>query len=319
MQVVRDWTAVPRGPVGSWVAIGNFDGVHIGHQAIVRRMVAEARAAGGQTVVMTFDPRPVDLLRPEGAPPLLMSVAEKTSHFAALGVDVHLVVAFDRAFAGLAPEAFVQQVLLDALAARMVTVGFNFFFGTGARGDAALLQRLGDRHGFGVRIVQPVQADGRTVSSTAIRQALAAGQVAEAQNMLGRPYSLTAPVVHGDRIGRTLGYPTVNLDVDPRRQLPGRGVYAVAVGPAGTDGDRSHHQSWGGMANLGRRPTFGSGEVRLEVHLFDFAGDLYGRLLQVHFLARLRAERRFAGAADLIEQLKRDEAAARRLLAGVEP
>lgn len=308
---------------GNWVAVGMWDGVHLGHQAIITALVAAARAAGGQAVVVGFDPHPMAVLRPEVAPLYLQTVAERAAVLAALGVDVHLVIPFTPDFAARSPEWFVDQVLVGELCARAVMVGFNFTFGRGGRGTAQTLTDLCARHGVPVRVFAPVRVAGETVSSTAIRYLLAAGQVDRAAEMLGRPFTLSGTVVRGDQRGRTLGYPTANLALAPGRQLPAPGVYAVrvAVLPPGRDWvppGEPGVPAWPGVLNLGRRPTFRGEDLRCEVHLLDFAGDLYGRRLQVEFVHRLREERAFAGPAELVDQIRRDAALARQVLGAPE-
>lgn len=307
MDVVTAWTAVPNRGNGNYVAIGNWDGVHLGHQALIGALVAQARAAGGQAVVMGFDPHPLAVLRPGGEPPLLTSQAERAALLADLGVDVHLVLPFDRTFADLTPEAFFEQVLYKGLHPRAIMVGFNFTFGRQGAGTPATLRELGASAGIPVQVFGAVEEGGETVSSSLVRQYLAEGAVERVRVLLGRPFALTGRVVAGDRIGRTLGFPTANLETVPGRQLPGDGVYAVLV----RLGDRWHPA----MANLGQRPTFAGIQRRLEVHLFDFAGDLYGQELTVAFVARLRGEQRFSGPEALVRQLQSDEVAARAALA----
>ncbi|MFO7173242.1 MAG: bifunctional riboflavin kinase/FAD synthetase [Bacillota bacterium] len=324
MLLVHATAAVPPSPGGNWVAIGHWDGVHRGHQAIIRNLVAGARAAGGQAVVMGFHPHAMAVLRPTEAPRQLQTVPERAETLAALGVDVHLVLPFTRELADTPPEEFVDEVLIRGLRARHVMVGFNFTFGRGGEGTAETLRELCRRHGVPVTVCPPLRVGGETVSSTLVRYLLAAGEVERAGELLGRPYSLSGTVVPGDRRGRLLGFPTANLALAEGRQLPGEGVYAVRVRvlppdrhylpPPGWPGD-GEGPVYGGMANIGRRPTFGGEEVRVEVHLLDFCGDLYGQRLQVEFIARLRPERAFSGPEALRAQLEADAAASRAILA----
>lgn len=307
MQVVTSLLEVPDKGSGNLVAIGSFDGVHLGHQAIINELVREARKRLGQAIVMTFEPHPEEVLRPGKGPKLLTSREEKSRLLADLGVDVHLVLPFTRTFAGLAPEEFVKTALDDGLRAKTVMVGFNFTFGAGGAGDATRLRALGAELGIPVRIFEPVTVGEETVSSSSIRQLLSEGRVDTAAALLGRPYQLQGPVIHGDHRGRQIGFPTANIEVSLDRQIPGRGVYAVRV--------RMNGEIYPGMANIGSRPTFDGGDSRLEVHLIDFEGDLYGRSLAVEFVAWLRDERAFAGAAELRAQLQADLARTRRVLA----
>lgn len=324
MELVRSVEQVPRHPDGNRVAIGMWDGVHLGHQSILRALVESARAAGGQSVVMGFDPHPMALLRPEEAPRHLQTVEERADVLAALGLDVHLVIPFTREFADLTADQFVDRILIGDLCARQVMVGFNFTFGRGGRGTAATLVELCARHGVEVRVFEPVRLGGETVSSTAVRYLLAAGEVGRAGELLGRPFALSGEVVPGDRRGRRLGFPTANLNTAAGRQLPAPGVYAVRVTllPSGRHAvlpEEGGVTRYGGMLNLGTRPTVGGSGLRVEVHLFGFQGDLYGRRLQVEFVRRLRAERAFPDLDALARQLHQDERDARAALAEFDP
>lgn len=327
MYLVDSPDGVPVVPGGNWVAIGHWDGVHRGHQAIIRALVEGARAGGGQSVVMGFHPHAMVILRPQDAPRQLQTVPERAETLAALGVDVHLVMPFNLELAGTPAETFVEEILLGRLAARHVFVGFNFTFGQGGKGTAETLRDLCARRGVPVTICPPFRLAGETVSSTLVRYLLAAGEVGRAAEFLGRPFSLGGEVVHGDKRGRLLGFPTANLALASGRQLPAEGVYAARVQILPPDrhylppvawpentGLRAAGPSFGGMVNIGRRPTFAGEELRVEVHLLDFDGDLYGRRLQVEFIARLRPERPFTGAEALVAQLRADAAATRAVL-----
>lgn len=321
MELLTEAADVACVGAGNWVAIGNWDGVHVGHQAIISALVSEAHAAGGRAVVVGFDPHPMAVLRPAHAPRLLQTVPERAAVLAALGVDVHLTIPFTAEYAARTAESFVDETLIRDLCARRVMVGFNFTFGRGGKATARTLTDLCARHGVPVRVFDPVRVAGETVSSTAVRYALEAGEVTRAQELLGRPYSLVGEVVHGDKRGRRIGFPTANLALAAGRQLPAAGVYAVRAAllppgaaclPPGAPGA----SYMGGMLNLGLRPTFGGQELRCEVHLFDFQGEIYGRRLQVEFIERLRGERAFSGIDALVAQIRQDEEAARRILEG---
>ncbi len=295
----------------SVVTPGTFDGVHLGHQAIIRYLVDRAADVGGVPTVVTFDPHPREVLLGHTIP-LLTTLDERADALEALGVERFVVLPFSRDLSLLSPEAYVSDVLLARVGMREIVIGYDHRFGRKARGDRALLERLGPELGFTVDVI-PEQIDGDvTVSSTEVRRLLAAGDAGRAAELLGRPYRLSGTVVRGDQRGRTIGYPTANVRPgDPRKLIPGAGVYAVrahlADGPA-----------LGGMMNVGRRPTFETdGATTVEVHLFDWAGDLYGRPLAVDVLSRLRDERRFDGVEALVAQLDRDAADARRQLAEV--
>jgi riboflavin kinase/FMN adenylyltransferase len=301
--------ALPEGSPGTVATVGTFDGVHRGHQAVVRRAVERARAAGLRSVVVTFDPHPSEVLRPDRAPPLLTPGDERLEALADLGLDYCAVIPFTPELAAYDAEAFVRLVLLPRFGMRELLVGFDNGFGRDRAGSVDVLERLGGEMGFPVEVVPPVTfPDGVRISSTVVRQAVAAGDLERAAEALGRPYSVSGVVAHGDARGRTIGYPTLNLSLPhPKKLLPPAGVYAVrAQTPSGV---------FGGMMNLGPRPTFGDERLSLEAHLFDASGDWYGSRVRLDFIARLRDVLRFAGPDELREQLRRDDEAARRVLA----
>jgi riboflavin kinase/FMN adenylyltransferase len=307
MKQVRLETLAPLGVAAPAVAIGNFDGVHRGHQELVRETVSRALAEGGTAVALTFDPHPARVLAPERVPPALTTPAQKAELLEALGVEVLAILPFTAGVAALAPEEFARQVLAGVLRARHVVVGESFRFGHRQAGDAAFLTRLGESLGFTVGAIAPVLDDGRPVSSSRVRETLAAGDVSHAAVLLGRSHFVDATVVEGDRRGRTIGVPTANLEPDGAL-LPARGVYAGTCRLPGGAGTRL------AVVNVGRRPTFGGRTVTVEAHLPDFAGDLYGRRVRVSFVARLRDEQRFDGAGALVAQIRRDVERARALV-----
>lgn len=306
MRIVRIEETASLGWREPAVTIGNFDGVHRGHQALVRRIVERARLSAGTAAVLTFDPHPARVLAPERAPAALTTPAQKLELLAALGVEAVAVLPFTPAVAALAPEEFVRAVLAGALGARQVVVGEGFRFGRRQSGDAAGLARLGSAYGFAVEAVAPVLDDGQPVSSSRVREALARGDVDGARRLLGRAFFVDGLVVRGDGRGRSIGVPTANLEPE-NEILPASGVYAGQVRVA--DG------SWRpAVVNRGTRPTFaGLGEA-LEAHLLDYDGDLYGARLRLAFAARLREERRFASPQALVAQIRDDVARARALL-----
>jgi riboflavin kinase/FMN adenylyltransferase len=300
------------GTARSAVAIGVFDGLHLGHRAILEVARARARAAGGRCVVMSFDPHPDVVLARGGfhSPPPLTPLGEKHRLLAALGVDRFVVLPFTRELASLEPEAFVDRHLVEPLAPLALVVGEGFALGRGRSGTVERLRAIGVTRGFEVEAVPLVQLDGAPVSSTRIRRALAEGGVAEAARMLGRRYAIAGRVVTGDRRGRELGYPTANLRLDEDRVIPADGIYAVLARLPGAQGALPAAMS------IGMRPTF-DGQVRtLEVHLLDWSGDLVGRPLEVEFVDWIRPELRFESAGDLIAAMDRDVAETRRRLLG---
>ncbi len=288
------------------MAIGNFDGVHLGHQAVIGRAVAAARARRAAALVLTFDPHPSRLFRPDAEPFALTTLDQRLRLFAGLGVDATMVLPFTPSLAALAPEAFVAEILAARLAPHLVVTGDDFTFGRGRSGSAALLAELGRAHGFAAEAVAPVLDRGAPVSSTRIRNALRAGDPAEAARLLTRPFAIEGEVVHGDKRGRVIGAPTANMDLGPYLR-PRFGVYAVRARLA--DGRLAD-----GVANLGIRPMFTPPRLLLETWLLDFEGDLYGQTLSVELIAFLREEMRFCDLEALKAQIARDAQAARAAL-----
>jgi len=288
------------------VAIGVFDGVHLGHQSLIRRAMQEAARLNGSAVALTFHPHPARILRPESAPHLLTSTPHKQRLIAELGCPYLLQITFDPIFAAQSPETFISALAQRGNDVRAICVGHNWAFGKGRAGNVELLRALGARQGFKTVEIDPVIVGGELVSSTRIRQAIEAGDFATAERCLGRPYAILGTVQHGARLGGRIGFPTANLAAH-NEQFPPDGVYAVrATLPQG---------EYAGVANVGRRPTLGSGLERLlEAHLFDFADSIYGEHIEVRFIKLLRPERKFASIEDLKEQIARDCAAARDLL-----
>lgn len=301
-------TPLATAGAGSVVTVGTFDGVHLGHRAVLDEIAGRARDAGRSSVLVTFEPHPLAVVNPAAAPPRLTTAEERIEALATCELDRVVVLRFDRAMAALEPEEFVEQVLLERCGMRELVIGHDHGFGRGRRGDVAMLRAMGAERGFTVDVVREVAGPtGQPVSSTAIRRAVAGGDLATAAAMLGRRYALAARVGEGERRGRTIGFPTINLAIPPDKLLPPDGVWAVWVEtPAGR---------FGGMMNQGHRPTFGDGRRLLEVHLFDFEGDLYDRRLRIAWVAPLRAIRRFDGVQALRQQLEHDEARARAILA----
>ena len=273
------------------VAIGTFDGVHLGHQAVIE----------GADTVLTFDPHPLEVLHPAALPKLLMPFGVKRDVIDGLGVEELVVIPFDKDFAQRSAEDFIEHVLLEKLDAKPVSVGENFRFGAKAKGDPAMLEA---RSEFSTRVVPLVEVDGETVSSTRIRALVAAGEMEAARRCLGAPFMVEGTVVQGDQRGRELGFPTANIVPDDRLAIPGHGVYAAFA-----DGVPA-------AVNVGIRPTFETGRgVLIETYLIDHEEDLYGKTLRVAFVERLRGEKRFASAAELVEQMQHDVEDARRVCA----
>jgi riboflavin kinase/FMN adenylyltransferase len=292
--------SLPYGKDGAVVTCGTFDGVHRGHALVLERTAERARQSGLTSIALTFDPHPLDVVNPSAAPPLLTLWDEKLEVLAQTPVDYVAVVPFTAELASFTAEQFVDRVLIDAFGMRELLIGHDHGFGRGRAGDVESLRMLGRRRGFPVEVVPAVLgSDGSPISSTAVRRAVAHGDLARASDGLGRRYAFSGRVVSGEGRGRLLGFPTLNLELASRRKLlPPHGVYAVRV--EGTD------PAFGGMMNLGPRPTFGDATVTLEVHLFDATGDWYGRSVRVEFVSRLRDTMKFSGPEELVAQLTRD-------------
>ncbi|WP_422731887.1 bifunctional riboflavin kinase/FAD synthetase [Leclercia pneumoniae] len=303
MKLIRGIHNLSQAPHGCVLTIGNFDGVHRGHQALLQGLREEGRARGLPVVVMIFEPQPLELFASEKAPARLTRLREKLRYLAQCGVDYVLCVRFDRRFAALTAQNFVGDLLVKRLGVQFLAVGDDFRFGAGRQGDFLLLQKAGLEYGFDVTSTQTFCEGGVRVSSTAVRQALAEDKLDAAENLLGRPFTISGRVVHGDELGRTIGFPTANLPL--RRQVsPVKGVYAVEVTGLG---DRPLP----GVANIGTRPTVAGVRQQLEVHLLDVVMDLYGRHIDVILRKKIRNEQRFASLDELKAQIARDELTAR--------
>jgi len=307
MKVIRGLHNIRSSHRGCVATIGNFDGVHLGHRCVFERLLARGHELGRPATVITFEPQPLEVLAPELAPARLTRLREKLDAIAACGVEQVVLLGFGPKLAALEPRTFVRDLLVDGLAAALLLVGDDFRFGRGRAGDIALLHRIGAEFGFVVEDLDTVMHERERISSTRIREALANGDLERARRLLGRPYRICGRVVHGDHRGRALGFPTANIGLH-RRVSPLNGVYAVTV-------DGVANRPWPGVANIGVRPTLG-GERRylLEVHLFDFAGDIYGQHAEVEPRLKLRDEQRFESLDALKEQIARDAAAARAYL-----
>jgi riboflavin kinase/FMN adenylyltransferase len=305
MQVFR---SVPEQATTPCVlTIGNFDGLHCGHRALLDRLTAKARSMGLPATVMTFEPHPRELFSPEQAPARLTSLREKLEMLAGTGVDRVFVCHFNARLAALEAETFIERILVQGLGVRHLFVGDDFQFGKGRRGNFAMLQDAGARRGFGVDAIHTIECQGERVSSSFVREVLAAGDLEHAARLLGRPYSIAGRVVHGEKIGRQIGYPTANVQLK-RKRVALSGVFAVEV--VGIDGD--YDKAWPGAASLGVRPTIAEGlKPALEVHLLDFDRDIYGAHVTVNFLHKLRDEARFESLEALTTHIARDVASIR--------
>jgi riboflavin kinase / FMN adenylyltransferase len=286
--------------------IGSFDGIHRGHQALLKPLIAGARKAGAASVVITFEPHPRCVVDPENCPASITTLEEKTWLLEQLGLDHLIVIPFSTQVAALSPAAFMER-LLRGMQLRHLITGQDFRFGHRRRGDAAFLRRLGARQGFTIAVEPTLERSKAPISSSRIRRLVLLGQLRAATQLLGHEYFFRSPVEHGMRRGRQLGFPTANLKIAPNKLIPANGVYAVRV----LHDDRTYE----GALSVGFRPTFGGNSLTVEVFILDFDAEIYGQLLTVWFVQRLRAEKRFASVPALQEQMKRDVENAKRILA----
>lgn len=309
MEILRSIPELSRLPGPLFLAIGVFDGVHLGHQAVISTSAEHARAANGTPVVVTFDPHPEKILRPDKAPHLLTATSHKIALIRGLGVRHLLIIPFDKHFAAMEPEDFAQQLIQHSKPLREICVGHEWSFGKNRRGNLQLLTKLGTEFDFNVVGITPVSVNGEIVSSTRIRRAIEQGELQEAATMLGREYTILGTVVHGDDLGKKIGFPTANLSAHSE-QFPPNGVY---FSEAKLDG-----VIYPGVVNLGYRPTMSSGRSDriLEVYLFDFNRDIYGKDLELRFVRYLRPEKKFENVDALVRQIERDVQQARELVAG---
>ena len=314
MRIFRDFRALPADARGAAVAVGNFDGVHLGHRAVIGEAGHAAEVADIPWAVLTFEPHPRRVFRPDAPPFRLTPFRTKAREIAALGVDNLIVLRFNLAFSHVEAQAFVRDILVTGLGARHVVCGYDFVFGHDREGDGELLLRMGRRDGFAFTCVRQMRDGlGEGYSATRVRECLRKGDPRGAARILGRPFEIEGRVALGDRRGRTIGYPTANVTLGPYVR-PRKGVYAVRVGL----GDGEDLLWRDGVANLGHRPTFAGTDTLLEAHLFDFDGDLYGQRVRVALTDFIRPERRFDGLDALKAQIAEDRADARRLLAASE-
>jgi len=307
MRLIRGLAHLETLPAGCVLTIGNFDGLHIGHRAVIEKLTQKGRELDLPVVVMLFEPQPLEYFLNDNAPSRLMRLREKVIGLSHLPVDQLLVMKFNRHLANYEAEDFVQDILIDKLQVKHLVVGDDFHFGKARRGNFAMLQQFGQRAGFAVEDTPSLIIDGHRVSSTLIRDALGEGDLAIARRMLGCDYSVCGRVAHGDKRGRTLGFPTANIEMF-RKNTPIEGVYAVTM--SGIDDN-----IYSGVANVGSRPTIEGGtRVILETHLFDFDQEIYGRYVEVHFKQKIRDEIRFSSLQQLKQQIKYDVIQAKQIL-----
>lgn len=305
MRIISNLSELKEPLQNAVVTIGNFDGVHLGHREIFRRVVRRSREVGGPAVVYTFEPHPLKFLAPDRAPLLINTTQEKEVLIEASCIDVLICAPFDQAMANLPAHRFVREVLVEKVGMRHLVVGYDYLFGKGREGNAQLLQRMGEYLGFAVEVLEPISDAGQVYSSTRIRQLIQEGQVRQVTELLGRNFTLQGKVVHGFKRGQKLGFPTANLQTQ-KELLPSPGVYAVKV--------KRGAEVIDGVLNIGHNPTFEAAGLCIEVHLLDFDGQLYGEDLRVYFVQRLRDERRFADSNQLVQAIAEDIKSARQIL-----
>lgn len=296
----------------SVVTVGTFDGVHKGHRAIMDRVLQKADEHDARSVIVTFDPHPRDIINPgESGIKLLTTLDERCKRLDSLGIDLMVVIPFDRDFSLITSEEFVRDIMYEKIGVKEFVIGYDHKFGRNRKGTIETIEELGEELGFKSYVVSKKEYGDHTISSTAIRKALIEdGDVEFASDLLGWTYTLSGTVIHGDKRGKKIGFPTANLKPEhPHKAIPKDGVYAVRVHL------KNNEKAWGGMMNIGSRPTFeGQNERILEVHLFDFDDEIYGKTLQLQFAKRIRDEMKFDGVDELVAQLKRDEKTARKIL-----
>lgn len=305
MKIIRSLDDIGKPFDRAVATLGNFDGVHLGHRAIFRSLVERARRDGGVSIVCTFDPHPLKILAPGHAPRLINTRAEKERLIAASQIDILLQIPFDYHLAALSPATFVDEILLNKLGVHHLIVGYDYAFGKERTGDVGFLCAQGKEKGFGVDIFGPVQCNGSVLSSTRVRQGILRGDVKGAKNLLGRHFNLEGKVVHGDKRGKSLGFATANIETD-KELLPQSGVYAGRV--------RFNANEYNAVINIGHKPTFGESNLTIEVHILDFSGNLYDEKMRVYFVERLRDEKKFSAADELIHAITADIERARAIL-----
>lgn len=305
MILITDLSKIKKRFTSSIITLGNFDGLHLGHQELIKMIIHRAEETASLSMVVTFRPHPLKILAPEKCPPLISIYEEKIQLFEKLGIDVLVKIPFTLDFSAMEPRDFVKNVLCDLLGAKEIFVGYNYRFGKGRKGNIRMLRDLGEELGFVVREIEQVSLDEEVISSTRIRQLLKNGEVEHAAKLLGRPYALCGIVVKGDGRGRGLGFPTANI-ASRHAIIPSNGVYAVKL--------FVRDQHYNGIVNIGMRPTFETKSLAIEVHIFDFDEDIYGEEITVYFIRKIREEKKFQNAEALIKQISKDITEALRLL-----
>jgi riboflavin kinase/FMN adenylyltransferase len=309
MEILRHIESRPHSIPCPILLMGNFDGIHLGHQALLRRAIDDAKGMGGRSVVLTFEPHPLKVLAPQRAPRLILTHKDKMTLLQSFGVDAVIVQTFDAAFAGVEADEFIREYLVRRIGVRKMWVGKDLRFGKGRKGRVEDLMRRGKEAGFEIGVIEPIQLGGHRVSSSRIRTLIEQGEVRAAGNYLGRYHFISGRVVSGHGRGRHLGYPTANI-VARTEVLPLDGIYASIVQAGG--------RQWRSVTSLGLNPTFGAGPRTIESYIFDFDGDLYGQAVKLFFVERIRAEKKFSSVELLVEQIQLDVASAQEILRGVE-
>lgn len=306
MTIIYDLEQIKKPLENPVLTIGNFDGVHRGHLALFEKVKERAKEIGGASVVMTFEPHPIRIMKPGNGPPLITLIDQKLNLISNVGIDVILCIPFTREFASISAKDFIQDLLVDKIGIREIVVGYDYTFGHKRQGDITLLKEMGDKLGFKVHVLGPVHIDDTLVSSTSIRKLVQEGRISEAKKFLGRDYQIAGSIITGaNRGGKLLGFPTANLD--PMDELiPNRGVYAVTV--------LLDDKTYQGVTNIGYNPTFGDNALSVETHLLDFSKDVVGKNIRINFIERLREEKTFSSVDELTEQIGKDVQRAREIL-----
>lgn len=309
MQIVREIENFKLGAGPVYLALGNFDGLHKGHQKLINETVSAARNNNGIAAAFVFEPHPIKVLFPERAPKLLVTAQHKADLMEKLGLNLLIYTSFTLAISKCSPEEFVNNILINKLNIKQAFVGFNYTFGHKGAGTPELLQELGKKHGFEVRVIPPVEVDGQVVSSSLIRKALESGNIKWARVMLGYDPMLEGQVIEGERRGRTIGFPTANLAVSSELNVPGKGVYAARA--------QIRDGIFQAVVNIGSKPTFHEEyPISIEAHLIDFHDEIYGEKMRLYFIDKIRDERRFSNVEELVGQISKDRDRAKQIAAG---